>query len=197
MTSVPIPQLCSANSGDIYDRMLPAVPEVTWSRWIWPKIHCPKASFIGWMAMQGRLYTMDRVLKFAENVDPLCCLCKKGNETHDHLFFRCDFSQRVLKSMLELVAYPSCAGSLHEWNVWFGLASKPHSELFQLRATAVTITLYCIWQSRNEVRFQSLGVDVQRCFYRARSLMKHTWCSVQVKSARYLRRIGKQLNLRW
>lgn len=82
------------------------------------------------MAVQGRLYTLDRVERFVGEVGNICCLCQEEPESHQHLFFKCSFSGHVLQRVLELVDYPMVADCLDDWKGRFGRAKKPQSALF-------------------------------------------------------------------
>ncbi|PWA42580.1 hypothetical protein CTI12_AA543360 [Artemisia annua] len=46
-----------------------------------------------------RLQTQDRMLKWNSNANLLCPLCSKGNDSHSHLFFKCEFTSEIWKVM--------------------------------------------------------------------------------------------------
>ncbi|KAJ6372275.1 hypothetical protein OIU76_026707 [Salix suchowensis] len=61
---------------------------------LWHPLH----SFILWLASQGKLHTMDRIHNV--NVeDHSCKLCNQAAETHEHLFFQCQFSAQIWQSV--------------------------------------------------------------------------------------------------
>lgn len=62
----------------------------SWRHLLYCNIASPRAKFIMWLAMQGRLYTMDRVCKWQSDADSRCCLCNGNVENVQHLFFECD-----------------------------------------------------------------------------------------------------------
>lgn len=57
---------------------------------------------IAWLAIKERLNTRDRLAKFGLCADPRCVLCGINDESHNHLFFDCEFSSVVWKSVVEL-----------------------------------------------------------------------------------------------
>ncbi|XP_074305781.1 uncharacterized protein LOC141641002 [Silene latifolia] len=61
--------------------------KVSWCPLIWNKLNLPKHSFIGWLAVQHRLLTKDRLMQFGIITDGLCDLCMAHPETHQH--WRC------------------------------------------------------------------------------------------------------------
>ncbi|XP_074288609.1 uncharacterized protein LOC141613766 [Silene latifolia] len=58
---------------------------VLWYPLIWSKTIIPKHAFIGWLIVQERLLTKDRLLKFGVFNDGLCEFCQDQLEDHRHL----------------------------------------------------------------------------------------------------------------
>nr|GEX45971.1 hypothetical protein [Tanacetum cinerariifolium] len=67
---------------------------VTWSFMVWYTQCIPKHAFVLWMAVQEKLLTQDRILKWKPNEILECALCGKCNDSHEHLFFQCTYSAR-------------------------------------------------------------------------------------------------------
>ena len=65
---------------------------VTWALGVWNRINLPKHKFILWLGIQGRLKTKDMLFLYNISLDSTCCLCGSAGETHDHIFFECEFS---------------------------------------------------------------------------------------------------------
>ncbi|XP_074300984.1 uncharacterized protein LOC141632329 [Silene latifolia] len=82
----------SVSSG--YKWLLGQQNKVPWLSLVWNKTSIPKHSFIGWLAIQERLLTKDRLLKFGVISDGLCFLYHHYLETHQHLLYDCHFSQQ-------------------------------------------------------------------------------------------------------
>ncbi|GJS13862.1 RNA-directed DNA polymerase, eukaryota, reverse transcriptase zinc-binding domain protein [Tanacetum coccineum] len=61
----------------------------------------PRHTFILWLAVQGKLMTQDRMERWHNTTDLKCALCKNYADSHDHLFFKCDFALKVWKDMLK------------------------------------------------------------------------------------------------
>ena len=59
----------------------------------WFKYRIPRHAFILWLAIKGRLRTMDRL--HDQERPRICTLCSLEDETHEHLFFNCRFSHEV------------------------------------------------------------------------------------------------------
>ncbi|GJU68574.1 RNA-directed DNA polymerase, eukaryota, reverse transcriptase zinc-binding domain protein [Tanacetum coccineum] len=71
------------------------LPDVNWYKVIWFTQGNPRYAFIMWLAMHIRLTTQDRLIKWGKGGNLLCPLCKKVNDSHEHLFFKCPFSEEV------------------------------------------------------------------------------------------------------
>lgn len=77
------------------------------------------------------------------NIDSECSFCALSEEMHEHMFFQCSFSRELLDRMMKVVEYHVAPASLSEWSAIF-VAAKKHNRLFELRATALGITVYTI-----------------------------------------------------
>ncbi|KAL0295131.1 UNVERIFIED_CONTAM: hypothetical protein Scaly_3109300 [Sesamum calycinum] len=85
----------SFNTSTAYDLFHPPGPKVAWSSLLMGSFKIPKNCFILWLAIMGRLSTLDK--PWLHHIGGSCILCQDGvPETHDHLFFSCSFSRRCL-----------------------------------------------------------------------------------------------------
>lgn len=75
---------------------------VQWGNTIWFSQCNVKHTFILWTPIQRRLQTQDRMMVWNNNVDMKCSLCKRCCDSHDHLFFQCEFSKEVWTGMKKL-----------------------------------------------------------------------------------------------
>lgn len=72
---------------------------VPWNNLIWFSNHIARVSYIVWMAIYGRLNTMERLVLFGIKDNAHCVLCNGHTEDHNHLFFECPFSSRIWTAM--------------------------------------------------------------------------------------------------
>ncbi|GJR98385.1 RNA-directed DNA polymerase, eukaryota, reverse transcriptase zinc-binding domain protein [Tanacetum coccineum] len=75
-------------------------PVVQWHHVIWYSQLIPKHAFILWLAIQEKLLTQDIMEKWQSIADLKCALCKKVTNSHDHLFFKYEFTIKVWKEMM-------------------------------------------------------------------------------------------------
>ncbi|KAL2248470.1 UNVERIFIED_CONTAM: hypothetical protein Sindi_2699300 [Sesamum indicum] len=70
-------------------------PKVGWSSLLMGRFKTPRHTFVLWLAILGRLSTMDK--SWLAHINSSCLLCSNGaDETHDHLFFCCTYSRGCL-----------------------------------------------------------------------------------------------------
>ncbi|XP_056855608.1 uncharacterized protein LOC130505018 [Raphanus sativus] len=74
--------------------------QLKWTRGVWFSMATPRFAFIVWLAMQNRLSTMYRVVRWSQRADVKCVLCKNDVESGDHLFFKCAYSAQLWCSLV-------------------------------------------------------------------------------------------------
>uniref|UniRef100_A0A803L3S2 Reverse transcriptase zinc-binding domain-containing protein n=1 Tax=Chenopodium quinoa TaxID=63459 RepID=A0A803L3S2_CHEQI len=83
----------------MYKDLRPDLTGCNWDKLVWEKWAAPKHKFIGWIAWHNRLMTRDRLLRFGTPTDASCLLCGDMQEDHEHLFFKCKYSQMIWKEI--------------------------------------------------------------------------------------------------
>lgn len=122
-----------------------------WSRGVWFSMATPKYAFMTWLAMRGRLSTMDRVSKWCQGIDTTCVLCKSDAETRNHLFFECSYASQLWEHLVRGVLGN---GFTIVWSELVRIVSTGGLERksrFCLRY-AFQAAVYAIWRVRNSVR---------------------------------------------
>ncbi|KAF4395936.1 hypothetical protein F8388_013105 [Cannabis sativa] len=56
----------------------------------------PKHRFIGWQIVNNQLLTRDNLSRFMLISSPLCPVCCRENESHQHLFVTCCFTRNLI-----------------------------------------------------------------------------------------------------
>ncbi|KAL8162332.1 LOW QUALITY PROTEIN: hypothetical protein V2J09_013821 [Rumex salicifolius] len=103
----------------IYELLTPPLPTPvpTFSA-SWAGLHSPRHSFITWLALHNRLVTLDRLHKWGITQNSLFRFCTTANETEDHLFFTCSFTNSVMNTILLWSGIQSRFQHLHDWITW-------------------------------------------------------------------------------
>lgn len=74
--------------------------KVLYAHVIWFSQNVPKWAFILWLTCVQKLSKKDRLRRWGMDVDPCCVLCRHGNESFQHLFFKCDYSGGIWENIL-------------------------------------------------------------------------------------------------
>ena len=78
----------------------------------------PKHAFIFWLAIQDRLSTFDRLVKWGWQGKLLCGFCRNKCESRDHIFFECSFSSRMWQQVVWECLWqqvPDHCGAVIDW----------------------------------------------------------------------------------
>ncbi|CAH8258518.1 unnamed protein product [Arabidopsis lyrata] len=125
----------------------PPGPAVDWHEFVWFKGRILKHAFITWVAARKRLHTRDKLLRWGLLVPPHCLLCNSSDETLQHLFFDCSFSQQVW-SFFSSKAHVS-PPRLFEHGLRWMKDPCQNSNIALILKLAYQASLYLIWKERN------------------------------------------------
>nr|XP_043612547.1 uncharacterized protein LOC122584450 [Erigeron canadensis] len=117
----------------------------------------PKHAFLLWMVLKNKLKTHDGLKPWdvggATNLNLVCCsLCKTGQDSHAHIFFRCTYSATVWSLVKDM------AGLGHVLNIedttdYLIPISKGKSTKSVIGRLVLATTVYFLWQERNNRMF--------------------------------------------
>ncbi|XP_074278429.1 uncharacterized protein LOC141602019 [Silene latifolia] len=138
-----------------YDWLQGAQVRVNLFHLIWNRVNLPKHSFIGWLMIQGRLYTKDMMLRFGVVSDGLCELCRTQLEDHQHLFFLCDFSIRCWTLLRDWIGVDLPTTDILNWCVNWRCKSLLKKHMVY---AAVVAMIYHIWMARNICREENIVI---------------------------------------
>ncbi|GKA46941.1 RNA-directed DNA polymerase, eukaryota, reverse transcriptase zinc-binding domain protein [Tanacetum coccineum] len=168
--------------------------KVPWWKVVWFSQCNPRSAFIKWLAANERLSTQDRIMKWSSCV-LICPLCNKVNDSHDHLFFNCDFSTSIwdkLKIKMNMGNIP---------NDWRGLVDKvtecPCNNAIRsvLRRIILATAVYYIWKERNSRLFTNVKTQVMNVFQRIIECIRLQLQSLKVKKSIQVGKVAKEWNV--
>ncbi|GKD96071.1 RNA-directed DNA polymerase, eukaryota, reverse transcriptase zinc-binding domain protein, partial [Tanacetum coccineum] len=87
--------------------------ELNWHKVVWFSQCNPRIAFILWMAIKRKLQTQDKVMVWNKKDDMKCSLCSIVNDSHNHLFFECDFSRTIWEELKEKM---ECRDLSNSWD---------------------------------------------------------------------------------
>ncbi|KAL0439706.1 UNVERIFIED_CONTAM: hypothetical protein Slati_2453600 [Sesamum latifolium] len=90
--------LAGGSSSAAYAVFSPPGPKVGWSSLLVGTFKIPRHQFILWLAILGRLSTLDK--PWLHQLGTACVLCQDAlPESHEHLFFTCSFATECLHTI--------------------------------------------------------------------------------------------------
>ncbi|KAL0283962.1 UNVERIFIED_CONTAM: Retrovirus-related Pol polyprotein from type-2 retrotransposable element R2DM [Sesamum radiatum] len=94
----------SFSAAAAYTVFCPPGPTVGWSSLLGGTFKIPRHRFILWLAILGRLSTMDK--PWLQHLGPTCVLCQEDvMESHEHLFFMCSYATRCILAIRRVVSF--------------------------------------------------------------------------------------------
>ncbi|KAL7616874.1 hypothetical protein Lser_V15G04043 [Lactuca serriola] len=134
---------------------------VPWYDIVWYNNCIPRNSFILWMAVLNRLKTQDRVRGWEVAGKLLCPFCEIVPDSHNHLFFNCDYTSRIWRYFCIKVGLNL---KTVEWNDLILMLSR----MLNLK-TGENLIIKCmiascvshIWRERNSRVFGSRRTSVE------------------------------------
>ncbi|XP_059629764.1 uncharacterized protein LOC132272680 [Cornus florida] len=119
----------------------------------------------------------------------LCLLCQSADESHDHIFFFCTFTNpiwRFLQSKCRLHVVPNSWVDFINWvsHQWRGRNLEN-----LINKLVLSTTVNQIWMERNERAFTNQRKSQNRVLNRSMELVKWRLLSISVKDSPSARRI--------
>ncbi|KAL0455495.1 UNVERIFIED_CONTAM: hypothetical protein Slati_0888700 [Sesamum latifolium] len=140
------------NTLDSYRLFQPPWPKVHWYVLLIGPFRIPHNCFILWLAILETLSTLDRA--WWTGPDNTCVLCSRGEvETHNHMFFQCEYSRACLRVLKEKVRFQV---PLIGWQHSIMWASRRWRGRHPWNASFLALlasVVYHIWMERNKRRF--------------------------------------------
>ena len=139
-------------------------PEVSWHYTVWFPQAIRRHAFIGWVTIQDRLTTQDKLLKWGLKNSISCVFCRASVEDRNHLFFGCQFTAGIWKRILRF-----CGNIRHPRNwenefLWV-TATKGKSFCAILKRIAWGATIYHLWRQRNSRVYENIFNPADAIFH--------------------------------
>ncbi|XP_074291435.1 uncharacterized protein LOC141618228 [Silene latifolia] len=133
-----------------YDYLRHRGDKVQWFELVWHKWSTPKHSILAWLYHHNGLNLKEKLQRLGIIEEDTCCICGLASETKEHLFFRCQYSMKVIEAVgtrlnirLPTQNLPqscrSCSGSKNK----IGILSA-----------IINACMYNIWKQRNASRLE-------------------------------------------
>lgn len=120
-----------------------------WATVVWHKGIIPKHAINMWLFTLNRKPTMERLLSWGMDIEPTCLLCGIYEETRNHLFFRCSYSQPIWADITLRLQLPGAPTDWDEILLWLHTATSNKSKSLAL-ILAWQAIVYEVWKERNK-----------------------------------------------
>jgi len=133
--------------------LLGVLPKVSWRKLVCNNMGCPKWKFILWLALKGKLQTLDRIGQWMM-IDEVCPLCRSDGESLQHLFFSCPVAGNIWGSLLQWQGITRSNQGWLEEVQWAQRNCKGKRKGASVYKMVLVATVYQVWQERNIRMFQ-------------------------------------------
>ncbi|GJT95362.1 RNA-directed DNA polymerase, eukaryota, reverse transcriptase zinc-binding domain protein [Tanacetum coccineum] len=172
-------------------------PNVQWHNVVWYSQLIPKHAFIFWLAIQDKLLTQDRMAKWKDITDLKCPLCKKCADSHDHLFFKCEFASQVWNEMLKKTIILGGMVSLKEIVDNISKERGKNSIGVVINKLVLAATVYMIWKERNQRLFRDEAKTVDAICNLIYEQVRNKLMTLKVKQSINVIKEASKWDLQW
>ncbi|KAK1427907.1 hypothetical protein QVD17_16636 [Tagetes erecta] len=127
---------------------------INWYNVVWFTHSIPRHAFHAWLVCQNKLNTQDRMKKW--NMNMSCCpLCMRNMDSHEHLFFECDFANQVWKTIRVFTDMVQVEGKWEDIVQFLISRGEWKSISSTVDRLVLGAAAYYIWQERNARLFEN------------------------------------------
>ena len=137
---------------------------VNWKNLVWYSHSIPKHAFILWLAVKQKLCTQDKLQKWYPNRQFECSLCKNEMDTHDHLFFKCDYAKMIWEKICKMAEIQDTGNSWEETVNKMSSYNNNRSVWVIIKKICLAATVYFIWHERNGRLFSNVNRSAEALF---------------------------------
>ncbi|GJU30445.1 RNA-directed DNA polymerase, eukaryota, reverse transcriptase zinc-binding domain protein [Tanacetum coccineum] len=139
----------------------------------------------GKTAINQKLKTQDRVAKWMNVQDLKCPLCNVVQDSHEHLFFGCDFSTRVWECLKCMARLDNAPNSLHDL-LSFMASRKINKSIWSIiQRLVIGAVVYYLWQERNLRHFQQKYRSVEVVCNLIQDIVMMRLMSLNIRSSKH------------
>lgn len=129
---------------------------------MWNKVNAHEMSTCLYLAFMYRLHTLDRISNWNSIQDAKCKLCNSEDETHEHLFFQCNYSNQIWQSVKQkLNLNHSLNDTLREVLEYLETRLQKKNSISNMIDVAIGTTVWHIWIERNQRTFQNKSIPAE------------------------------------
>ncbi|GJS12192.1 gag-pol polyprotein [Tanacetum coccineum] len=147
-------------------------------------------------AIQEKLLTQDKILKWDKEADLKCSLCSECADSHEHLFFKCHYSAKIWEEMKDKGNFQNSQNSLVDI-VNIIAAKKLNNNIWViLQKLLVASSVYHVWQERNKRNFQNESRNVDVIIKSIKEDVINKLTSLKVKDSAAVKKVARAWDLK-
>ncbi|XP_019242001.1 PREDICTED: uncharacterized protein LOC109229805 [Nicotiana attenuata] len=151
----------SFSTRKMYKALQGEFQKVTWRCLVCNNKGMPKWIFILRLAIQDRLATKKRLARWGSVDETLCTMCHMNNETVQHLFFDCDYSNEIWQKLLSWKGVMRRKKQWKEEVQWAEKNAAGKNAGAEIYRMVLAAAVNHIWQARNNIIFQEKQINAQ------------------------------------
>ncbi|GJV60792.1 reverse transcriptase zinc-binding domain-containing protein [Tanacetum coccineum] len=187
--------LTNFHSKVVWEAIYPHGNVVNWSKVVWFSKCNPRMVFIMWMALRNRLQTQGRIMVWSNDQNLKCPLCKKVNDSHNHLFFECDYAISIWTHLKMKIDKGSFSNRWDELVDQYSKSPCNNSIGSILRRIVLSTTVYHIWKERNARIFTNERMDDKTTLKFIIDNIKLQHTGMKVKNSTNVQKIAAYWNI--
>nr|GEX40952.1 hypothetical protein [Tanacetum cinerariifolium] len=189
-------QPCQFSTKKVWLTLRDEWPKVNWSHIVWYSQCNPKQAVILWMAIQGRLLTHDRMV-WVHSGDLKCSLCNVCPDSHDHLFFECQYSRTVWDKISSKGEMLNGLQKLSSVIRSMEAKSNKNTIWQVVNKLIIASTVYHFWNERNKRIFQNSNRTTNDLLKIITRNIEEMLMSLKVKKFKAVDKAAAIWGLRW
>ncbi|XP_074265683.1 uncharacterized protein LOC141588127 [Silene latifolia] len=111
----------------------------------------PKHSFLAWIYFHKGLNTNEKLKSFGLDIDTTCLICGDGNKALEHLFFSCEYSQRIISRVEQWMGFSLPRDDVTEWRINIPGSQDKKDTINGI----INAMMYSIWHQRNRSKHEA------------------------------------------
>ncbi|GJV82670.1 RNA-directed DNA polymerase, eukaryota, reverse transcriptase zinc-binding domain protein [Tanacetum coccineum] len=155
----------------------------------------PRHAFVTCLAIQKRLMTQEKLLIWRPNEDLKCALCNKCPDSHNHLFFTCEFSSGVCNELLKMLNV-RLSGYWDQIIIEMKALPSKRNIRSIVRMIVCGAVVYYIWQERNNIIFKNEKRDRNIILNMVKETVGMKLIGIKVKESRNVKEVEKRYNIK-
>ncbi|GKB15011.1 RNA-directed DNA polymerase, eukaryota, reverse transcriptase zinc-binding domain protein [Tanacetum coccineum] len=184
------------NIGDVWRDLRCNNDKVEWYSMIWFPQAIPRHAFVLWLAVQKRLMTQDKLLLWKPNDDMKCALCEQCADSHNYLFFSCEFSKVIWEELNKMlnVRLSGC------WDLIINdmLRMPRNKNIWSIvRRLVCAAAVYFIWQERNCRLFRNEKRNCETIVKRVKENVRLKLMGMRTKDSKTIKEVELLWNMKF